>query len=91
MSSTFWRLFEYSILSKLNLHQADHPFGFISGLSPFMAGLLASEATAEAIQNQHSLFLATLDSQKAFDVVHHKILLDKLLESNISRDICIII
>ena len=56
-----------------------------------MAGLLVSKAKAEAIQNRHPLFLATLDSQKAFDVVHHTILLDKLLETNNSRDIWITI
>ena len=91
MSSTFRKLFEYSILCKLNLHQSDQQFGFTSGLSPVKAGLLVSEAKAEAIQNRHPLFLATLDSQKAFDVVHHTILLDKLMETNISRDISIII
>ena len=47
MSPTFGKLFEYSILGKLNLQQ----FGFTSGLSPVMAGLLVSEAKAEAIQN----------------------------------------
>ena len=91
VSSTFGKLFEYSILGKLNLYQSDPQFGFTSGLSPVMAGLLVSEAKAEAIQNRHPLFLATLDSQKAFDVAHHTILLDKLLETNISRDIWIII
>ena len=62
VSSTFGKLFEYSILDKLNLHQSDQEFGFTSGLSPVMADLLVSEAKAEAIQNWHPLFLATLDS-----------------------------
>ena len=87
VSSTFGKLFEYSLLSKLNLPQSDHQFGFTSGLSPVMAGLLVSEAKSEAIQNRHPLFLATLDSQKAFDTVHHKILLDKLFQTNIHKDI----
>ena len=87
MSSMFGKLFEYSLLSKLNLPQSDHQFGFTSGLSPVMAGLLVSEAKSEAIQNRHPLFLATLDSQKAFDTVHHKILLDKLFQTNIHKDI----
>ena len=59
--------------------------------SPVMAGSLVSEAKAEAIQNRHPLFLATLDSQKAFEVVHHMILLDKLMETSLFRDIWIII
>ena len=56
-----------------------------------MAGLLISEAKAEAIQNQHPLFLARLDSQKAFDAVHHTILMDNLLETSISRGLWITI
>ena len=91
VSSTFGKLFEYSILGKLNLHQSDQQFELTSGLSPVMAGLLVSKAKTEAIQNWHLLFLATQDSQKDCDVVHHRILLDKLLETNISRDISIII
>ena len=31
--------------------------------------------------------MATLDAQKAFDVVHHTILLDRLAESGIPHDI----
>ena len=91
VSSVFGKLFEYAILSKMDLPQSDHQFGFTSGLSPIMAGLLVSEAKAEAIQNKQPLFLATIDSQKAFDVVHHKILLDKLSQTCIHKDIWIII
>ena len=56
-----------------------------------MAGLLVSEANAEAIPNHHPLFLATLDSQKVFDVVHHTILMDKLAKLSIPKDIWTII
>ena len=50
-----------------------------------------SEAKAEAIHSHHPLFLATLDSQKAFDVVHHKILMDKLAKTNMPKNIWTII
>ena len=53
--------------------------------------MLVSEAKAEAHQNNELLFLATLDTQKAFDVVHHTILLDKLLDKGIQKDIWLII
>ena len=71
----------------MNIVQSDHQFGFTKGLSPNMAALLISEAKAEARQNNEQLYLATLDVQKAFDVVHHTILLDRLAELGIPRDI----
>ena len=74
--ATFGKLFEYTVLNKINYVQSDQQLGFTKGLSPNMAALLVSEANAEALQNNELLFLATLDTQKAFDVVHHTILFD---------------
>ena len=75
----------------MNYVQSDQQLGFTKGLSPNMAALLVSEANVEALQNNELLFLATLDTQKAFDVVHHTILLDKLLDKGIQEDIWLII
>ena len=91
VSATFGKSFEYTVLNKMNYEQSDQQFGFTKGLSPNMAALLVSEAKAEACQNNEPLFLATLDTQKAFDVVHHTILLDKLLNKEIRKDIWLII
>ena len=47
--------------------------------------------TDESGQNNKQLCLATLDAQKAFDVVHHTILLDRLAELDIPNNIWLII
>ena len=71
------------MLEKLHIAQSEMQFGFTEGLSPAMAGLLISEAKAESDEKKTHIYAATLDSQKAFDVVHHAILLDKLVQTNI--------
>ena len=48
-----------------------------------MTGLLVSEAKAESQDNKTHIYVATLDSQKAFDIVHQAILLDKPFQTNI--------
>ena len=47
VSGAFGKLFEYSLLSKLNFNQSSQQFGFTQDLFPIMAGLPVSEAKAE--------------------------------------------
>jgi len=80
ITSIIGKLFEYIILDKANLtklDQSDLQFGFTQGLSPGMAALILSEVFSE-ITGKQILFVTTLDSQKAFDVVNHNILMDRL-------------
>ena len=54
-------------LKKRASHQQ---FGFTRGLAPSMATLCLNEAIASAKCEKKKLFVATLDAQKAFDVVN---------------------
>ena len=81
VTSVLGKIFEYALLEKmpnLNKDQSDLQFGFTKGLSPIMAALIVSEGILHAKQQNKDLYLVTLDSQKAFDVVNHMILLEKL-------------
>ena len=80
VTSVHGKIFEYILIEKSNIHhfqQSDLQFGFTEGLSPNMAALVLSEVSSE-IAGKEILFITTLDSQKAFDVVDHHILLDKI-------------
>jgi hypothetical protein len=59
-------------------------FGFSSGKSPSMASLLITEAVNDASINKKSLYIASLDAWKAFDVVDQQLLLRKLHEAGTS-------
>ncbi len=48
-----------------------------------MAALLMSESITESKRENKPLYIATLDSQKAFDVVSHEILLNRLYDSGV--------
>ncbi|MCW4345831.1 MAG: reverse transcriptase family protein [Candidatus Thiodiazotropha endolucinida] len=52
--------------------------GFTAGSSSMGAALILTECINEAKDKKETLFVATLDVQKAFDVVNHELLLRKL-------------
>lgn len=82
----FTKVFEYVLLPKLDPYfkQSPKQFGFTTGVPILLAALLVSDAKAETqLQSLAPLLMVTIASQKAFDVVSHVILLDKLYETDI--------
>jgi hypothetical protein len=61
----------------LRPYQCDLQYGFTQGMSPTHAALLVTEAIAEQRDTKVPLYVATLDAQKAFDVVNHESLMWK--------------
>ena len=59
-------------------------FGFTSGKSPTMATVCLTEAIANAKDSRQPLYVATLDAQKAFDVVRHEELKRKLYHAGVN-------
>ena len=81
VTSVFGKLFETLLLlrmTELNHDQSDMQVGFTHGMTPTVAALLLSEADNDSKQQKKPLYLATLDTKKAFDVVDHVILLNNI-------------
>ena len=70
------------------LTPTQHPMqrGFTENTSPLMAALLITEAINDLRDRGEGLYLATLDAEKAFDVVWHASLLRKLFIDGIQGD-----
>ena len=62
---------------------SDLQFGFTANRSPSMASLLLTEAILEAKSTKKPLHIISLDARKAFDVVDHTILKQKLFQAGI--------
>ncbi len=65
------KVLEHVIVHMKYLDAEQHPlqYGFTSGRSPSMAALICTEAIAEAMDTRKPLFVAAIDTQKAFDTV----------------------
>ena len=68
----------------LSTQESELQFGFTQGLSPSMATLCLSEALATAKHGKIPIYTVALDAQKAFDVVNHKLLKEKLHHSGVN-------
>ena len=87
VTSTFGKLLECIILKiitpRIESYQNPMQRGFTKSVSPVNAALMVEECINEAKDNKQTIALATLDAEKAFDVVWHNGLLRKLFHLDI--------
>ena len=80
ITATLGKIIEHVIQEKPTLcnNISGLQFGFEKGKSPTMASLCLTEAIAYSRDKSQPLYIATLDAQKAFDVVNHELLKTRL-------------
>jgi hypothetical protein len=87
LNSVIGKAFEHAILAqdqqKLEKDQSEMQFGFTQDVSPIMAALVVTEAIAEGADTKKPVFMAAIDTQKAFDVVWRDSLHKKLFKDGI--------
>ena len=94
VTSVFGKLFESLLLTRLtglNHDKWDLQCGFTKALIPTMTALLLTESATDSRMRKQPLYLATLDTQKAFDIVDHTILLNKLYDKGINHKLWLIV
>ena len=83
----FEKLISLRLLEKVNIDQSDLQFGFTKNLSPSMSALICSDVINESKLEGKPLYLVTVDTRKAFDVVNHVILKKTLYDEDIAPDL----
>ena len=78
IGKVFEKILQSKIIDILDNQQSKLQRGFTKDVSASNAGLLLTEAIAEAKDSNHPLYAVFIDASKAFDVVWHASLLRKL-------------
>jgi hypothetical protein len=78
IGKTFEKIYLWRIRPPISRSQSQLQLGFTIGKSPMIAAMLMTEAITEADSNKNKLYIAFLDTKKAFDVVWHSSLLRRL-------------
>jgi hypothetical protein len=86
ITAVLGKVLEMLLLGRMKNHQSTLQFGFTKGLSPGMAAMLLSESIAESKEAGQSVYVCTLDAVKAFDTVHHAVLLRKLFAGGLDLE-----
>ena len=78
IGKTFEKIYLWRVRPPISRSQSLLQFGFTMGKSPMMAALMMTEAITEAQSSGETLYIAFLDTKKAFDVIWHNSLLRRL-------------
>jgi hypothetical protein len=78
IGKTFERIYLWRVRPPITHSQSPLQFGFSIGKSPMIAAMLMTEAITEADSRKEKLYIAFLDTKKAFDVIWHNSLLRRL-------------
>ena len=84
ITSTIGKTYEHIIKKRLgSLQQDGLQFGFSEGLSPQMSAVSLTERIAQGKDDKMDLHIITLDTEKAFGVVNHPIMLQTFYQKDV--------
>jgi hypothetical protein len=89
ISKLILKILEHILHDKSKIEESTHnlQFGFTKGRGPDMAALCLTEAINEAADLNKTIYIVSLDTMKAFDMVNHDILLYRLYHLGIAPPI----
>ena len=92
-SSNIFKLLEYCLLPYLNRHLKinSRQFAYRSGAGCMTSGAILKETVAQYNAKRSNIHCCMIDYSLAYDKINHRILLSKLIESDLPRNIILLI